>query len=59
VLNAEGRLRNRSPAGSFVQRNPSRLRTRFEARGEQLGHAVHDLCYERISACDREPASRR
>lgn len=59
VLGAEGQLRNCSPDGRYVQRNPARLRTRFEARGERLGHAVHDLCYERISASDREPASRR
>jgi len=59
VLNAEGQLSNCSPDGRYVQRNPGRLRTRFEARGERLGHAVHDLCYERISASGREPASRR
>lgn len=59
VLNAVGQLRNRSPDGRYMHRNPARLRTRFEARGERLGHAVHDLCYERISASGREPASRR
>lgn len=50
VLNAAPGFRNRSPEGDYVPRNPGRLRTRFEARGERLGHAVHDLCYERISA---------
>ena len=59
VLNAVGGLRNRSADGGYVPRNPGRLRTRFEARGERLGHAVHDLCYERISASCREPDSPR
>jgi tRNA (guanine-N7-)-methyltransferase len=59
VLNAAPGLRNRSPDGHYVPRNPGRLRTRFEARGERLGHAVHDLCYERISASGPGPALRR
>jgi tRNA (guanine-N7-)-methyltransferase len=49
VLNASAALRNRAADGRFVPRSPDRIRTRFEARGERLGHAVHDLCYERIS----------
>lgn len=49
VLNASPSLRNRAADGRFVPRGPGRIRTRFEARGERLGHAVHDLCYERIS----------
>lgn len=59
ALDAAANLRNRSVDGTYVPRNPGRLRTRFEARGERLGHAVHDLCYERISASCREPRSRR
>lgn len=59
ALNAAAALCNRSADGTWVPRNPGRLRTRFEARGERLGHAVHDLCYERISASCREPHSRR
>jgi len=58
VLNAAPELRNRATDGSYVPRNPGRLRTRFEARGERLGHAVHDLCFERISASDDGPAAR-
>jgi tRNA (guanine-N7-)-methyltransferase len=53
VLNAAPGLRNRSPDGGYVPRNPDRVRTRFEARGERLGHAVHDLCFERISPSGR------
>ena len=47
VLNAVPGLRNRAGDGRFVPRNPGRIVTRFERRGERLGHAVHDLCYER------------
>jgi tRNA (guanine-N7-)-methyltransferase len=50
ALDATTTLRNCAEAGGFVPRNPGRIRTRFEARGERLGHAVHDLCYERIRA---------
>ena len=56
TLNQAADLRNRAPDGGYVPRNPGRLRTRFEARGERLGHAVHDLCYERISAAGCAPA---
>jgi len=49
VLNASPLLRNRAADGRFVPRGPDRVRTRFEARGERLGHQVRDLCYERIS----------
>jgi tRNA (guanine-N7-)-methyltransferase len=49
VLNTAPGLRNLAADGGYVPRNPGRVRTRFEARGERLGHAVHDLCYEKIS----------
>jgi len=49
VLDASAALKNRAADGRFVPRGPDRIRTRFEARGERLGHAVRDLCYERIS----------
>jgi tRNA (guanine-N7-)-methyltransferase len=49
VLNPAPGLRNRSADGAFVPRNPGRTLTRFERRGERLGHAVHDLCYERVA----------
>jgi tRNA (guanine-N7-)-methyltransferase len=50
ALDATPSLRNCAEGGGYVPRNPGRIRTRFEARGERLGHAVHDLCYERIRA---------
>ncbi len=59
VLNAAPDLRNRSPEGGYVPRNPGRVRTRFEARGERLGHAVHDLCFERISPSGRSSGAVR
>jgi tRNA (guanine-N7-)-methyltransferase len=48
-LNAIPSLRNRSPDGTYMPRDPDRITTRFEKRGERLGHAVHDLCYERVA----------
>jgi tRNA (guanine-N7-)-methyltransferase len=50
VLNGEPLLRNESPQGGFVPRPPQRPPTKFERRGEQLGHAVFDLAYRRVGA---------
>lgn len=47
-LSAEPRLRNLSPQGGFVQRPEERQATRFERRGERLGHSVWDLTFARI-----------
>jgi tRNA (guanine-N7-)-methyltransferase len=47
VLDASPLLANRAGQAGYVPRNPGRVRTRFEARGERLGHEVRDLCYER------------
>ena len=41
-------LRNESPDGGWSARPASRPPTRFEMRGQQLGHAVRDLAYRRI-----------
>jgi tRNA (guanine-N7-)-methyltransferase len=48
VLDAEPLLRNRAGAGGFVPRDEARAPTRFERRGERLGHAVFDLEYVRV-----------
>ncbi|WP_028080364.1 tRNA (guanosine(46)-N7)-methyltransferase TrmB [Solimonas soli] len=48
VLNAEAGLRNLAADGRYVPRPPTRLKTKFEARGERLGHAVFDLAYRRL-----------
>jgi tRNA (guanine-N7-)-methyltransferase len=41
-------LRNCAPDGAYMPRDAARAPTRFERRGERLGHAVHDLCFERV-----------
>jgi tRNA (guanine-N7-)-methyltransferase len=40
-------LRNQSPQGDYVQRPDSRPVTRFEKRGQRLGHGVWDLALRR------------
>lgn len=47
VLEAEPTLVNRAGPGQFAPRPAWRPRTRFERRGERLGHAVFDLLFER------------
>jgi tRNA (guanine-N7-)-methyltransferase len=46
VLNAESGLVNEAHEG-FAPRFEGRNVTRFEARGQRLGHPVWDLCYRR------------
>ncbi len=48
ALTAEPLLRNVAPQGGFVPRPPERPQTRFERRGERLGHRVWDLAFTRI-----------
>jgi len=47
VLSACVSLRNLSDEGTFVPRPSERLPTRFERRGERLGHGVWDLAFAR------------
>jgi tRNA (guanine-N7-)-methyltransferase len=47
VLTANPRLRNLSPDGAYVPRPTERTATRFERRGERLGHDVWDLAFRR------------
>ncbi|HEX4872266.1 MAG TPA: tRNA (guanosine(46)-N7)-methyltransferase TrmB [Nevskiaceae bacterium] len=47
VLQAHPAFENRSPSGAGVPRPDSRPVTRFEARGERLGHVVSDLHFRR------------
>jgi tRNA (guanine-N7-)-methyltransferase len=42
------KLRNASPDGGFVSRPESRPVTRFERRGQRLGHGVWDLAFTRL-----------
>jgi tRNA (guanine-N7-)-methyltransferase len=46
VLNASP-LHNLAPDGKFVPRPTERQPTRFEKRGERLGHDVWDMCFAR------------
>lgn len=48
TLAAEARLRNLAPQGGFAPRPEERVATRFERRGERLGHQVWDLAFERV-----------
>ena len=47
VCATEPRLRSLSPDGAYVERPALRPPTRFERRGERLGHRVRDLAYQR------------
>ena len=48
TLSASSRLRNLSADGAFIPRPAERVATRFEKRGERLGHEVWDLAFSRI-----------
>jgi tRNA (guanine-N7-)-methyltransferase len=45
VLDAAPGLTNAAADARFMPRPAERARTRFEARGERLGHAVWDIAY--------------
>ena len=47
VLRASPSFSNASPTGDYVPRPPSRPPTKFERRGERLGHEVFDLEFRR------------
>lgn len=47
VLNAVPEFENTATDGRYVSRHVTRPKTRFEARGERLGHEVFDLTYRR------------
>ena len=52
-------LRNESSSGDFVPRPESRPITRFERRGQKLGHGVWDLAFRRTEPGRRLRTSRR
>lgn len=52
VLDASAAFENHAGAAGFCARPDVRPKTRFEARGERLGHAVWDLEYRRRSGDD-------
>jgi len=48
VLSACPHLKNQSSDRAYVPRPAERAPTRFEKRGERLGHGVWDLCFRRL-----------
>jgi len=48
VLSAESALKNSAPDMGFAPRPESRPQTRFEQRGQRLGHGVWDLLFVRL-----------
>ncbi len=49
VMGAADGFRNTSPNGDYVPRPDYRPLTKFEQRGQRLGHGVWDLIFERVS----------
>ena len=47
TLQGNSRLRNLAPDGTYIPRPADRITTRFEKRGERLGHNVWDLAFQR------------
>jgi tRNA (guanine-N7-)-methyltransferase len=47
VLSACGALRNRAAGGGFIEQVMLRNATRFELRGQRLGHRVRELLFSR------------
>jgi len=56
VCNANPALESLSPDGTYVPRPEFRPPTRFERRGERLGHGVWDLAYAKREALASTPA---
>lgn len=48
VMNAAPGYRNQAADGTFIPRPEERPITKFEKRGERLGHGVWDLKFERV-----------
>jgi len=57
VCNANPSLISLSRDGTYVERPMFRPPTRFERRGERLGHGVWDLALRRLSPCEKAAAN--
>ncbi len=55
VLGACALLENESPQGGYAERPANRPLTRFEKRGQRLGHEVWDLAFRRRPARQQRP----
>ncbi|MEE9320799.1 MAG: tRNA (guanosine(46)-N7)-methyltransferase TrmB [Granulosicoccus sp.] len=49
LLDHDTRFSNSASAGEFASRPDYRCLTRFERRGQRLGHSVYDLLYTRLA----------
>ena len=47
VLSANPQLQNLSPDARYIEKPAERITTRFEKRGQRLGHGVWDLAFRR------------
>ena len=47
VLSANPELENLSPGNGYIEKTTERITTRFEKRGQRLGHGVWDLAFQR------------
>jgi len=47
VLSANEALQNTAADGGYIERPAERITTRFEKRGQRLGHGVWDLAFRR------------
>jgi tRNA (guanine-N7-)-methyltransferase len=47
VLGANPHLQNLSPNSGYIEKPAERITTRFEKRGQRLGHGVWDLAFRR------------
>ncbi len=57
VLETEPRLVNVAGRGRFLPGRGERPRSRFERRGERLGHPVRDLLFEKVAPGPGTPSS--
>ncbi|HSH43915.1 MAG TPA: tRNA (guanosine(46)-N7)-methyltransferase TrmB, partial [Arenicellales bacterium] len=55
VMEASPAFRNQTGPGAFAERPAWRPLTRFEQRGQRLGHGVYDLLYVRCGREDADP----
>jgi tRNA (guanine-N7-)-methyltransferase len=58
VLMDRAELVSENNASPFTPRPPERPLTRFEQRGQRLGHSVWDLCFRRRLDADDAPVAR-
>lgn len=57
VLEAQPQLRNRHGRGRFALSRSERTMTRFEQRGERLGHRIFEMAYERITSAENSAST--